>query len=263
MITIQLWHSFACNNSSSYRLIARFDDAAAARTTGTELSDVFAKHAANLEVHETSPALHALATQYGFTWDDGGYGGRDDGPFAIVEGEVLIVYHDYCLGLGPGVPAFLSGRGARIDEDSRRTDLQISMLFRLGPNVDARLIDELDAIAAQVGLETPFQPPWQFQLDAYGSRSLFRDANTAGFSVPIEPRDIASAKAWLTERGIDSPVIRIDELADEHLFASLAKARCTACTGPLEYLDPRLHDIEAPQLVCKPCGGLYDLAAFV
>ncbi len=23
-----------------------------------------------------------------------------------------------------------------------------------------------------------------------------------------------------------------------------------------------LHDIESPQLVCKPCGGLYDLEAF-
>jgi hypothetical protein len=23
-----------------------------------------------------------------------------------------------------------------------------------------------------------------------------------------------------------------------------------------------LHDIEAPQLVCRPCGGLYDLSTF-
>lgn len=27
--------------------------------------------------------------------------------------------------------------------------------------------------------------------------------------------------------------------------------------------DPRIHDIDTPQLVCKPCGGLYEVSTFL
>jgi hypothetical protein len=34
-------------------------------------------------------------------------------------------------------------------------------------------------------------------------------------------------------------------------------------TTRAQYLDPRIHDIETAQLMCKPCGGLYDVAPFL
>ncbi|MEO8702173.1 MAG: hypothetical protein ABI867_19170 [Kofleriaceae bacterium] len=265
-MTVRIWQSYSCNNSSSYRLIARFVDAAAARDAAEQLTAVFTAHAEALGRHGNGPdsLLHALAQSFGHEWYDEGWGGSDDGPFVFAEGEHVFVHHHYCLGLGPGVPAFLGARGAELGAETW-ADVAMSVLLRAPAN-NARFDDDLAALFAQPRDTTDykgpaFRGPWS-SVDSRGRAAWFRDTGTIGLYVPVGAMQIADVKRWLAGHGIEGASIRFDEPADEKLFTMLAAARCTACDGALEYLDPRLHDIETPQLVCKPCGGLYEPAAF-
>jgi hypothetical protein len=265
-MTIRIWQAFSCNNSTSYRLIARFADAATAGATGASLAEVLAKYAAMQpeDVDATGRSMLLLAREYGFDWQDEGWGSDTDGPHVVVEGEELFVYHGYCLGLGPGIPAYLTERGAKVDPESSAA-VQMSVLFR-APRSDAKFDDDLAMLFAQPRDTTSykgprFRVPWS-TTEYRGRASFFRDVGTVGLYFPVAPIEIAAVKAWLAGHGVEGPSIRYEEHADAELFAALAAARCTACTGMLEYLDPRLHDIETPQLVCKPCGGLYELSAF-
>lgn len=256
---IRLWRSYSCNNSSSYRLIARFADATTANETAAELAEFFAANADTRRYDDA--ALSTLSRNYGFDWQDGGAG--EQGPEVFVEGEVLIVHYAYGLGLGPGVPAYLADRGAVEIGRESTGNLRISALFHAVPGVDPQLDEALATIFAQpVENRRPMKAPW-VKRNAIGRTAFFRDAGTVGMYFPIDPEDIARFKQWLAEHAIERVVIQIDPTIDEDLFLALARARCTACEGVLEYLDPRLHDIEVAQLVCKPCGGLYDLAAFL
>lgn len=258
---IKIWQSYASNNSTSYRLVARFADAAAAREIAAELTEFFDAQEKQGSHRYEDAALTTLARNYGFDWVDSGAG--SEGPQAIAEGEALIVYYPYCLGIGPGVPAFLADRNAATIERESSAHLRISALFRAVPGVDPRLDDELAAIFVQpVAQRTALKAPW-VKRAAFGRWAFFRDAGTVGMHFPIAPSDIARFKTWLADHDIENVVISVEHAADEDLFLALAKARCTACDGVLEYLDPRLHDIESPQLACKPCGGLYELSTFL
>jgi hypothetical protein len=263
-IVIRIWPAFACNNSSSFRLIARFAEATTATETAAELAEYFDAQASRRSYRYEDAALSVLARTYGFDWQDRGAG--ESGPQVVAEGDVLIVYQAYGLGLGPGVPAYLADRGATRVENESRSDVRISVLFRAAAGVDPRLDEELATVFAQPldadRNATPLKGPW-VRHGAYGRVAFFRDRGTVGMWIPIVPDDIARFKTWLAEHGIADAVIRIGEYDDEDLFLALARARCTACAGLLEYLDPRLHDIETPQLACAPCGGLYELSTFL
>ncbi len=254
---IKIWQAFSCNNSGASRLVARFADAASAKATGDELRKLLAE----LEERRSS-GVQALSTIYGFTWRDNGAGDDGDGPHVIVDETTMIVHHDYCLGIGPGVPAYLQEKGATQIDKETWTDVHISVLFRMSP--DPRLDEELAALFAQpIDAERMVQTleaPW-VREHTRGKVAFYRDAGIVGLFFPIDARDFAPLRAWFAERTIE-PIVRIEAYADQDLFNALAAARCTACAATLEYLDPRLHDIETPQLVCRPCGGLYDLAAF-
>ncbi len=258
---IRIWQSYACNNSSAYRLVARFADAATATATGAELRILLAE----LE-DESNSGFQAMARVYGLGWGDGGYGGPEDGPHVIVDGNTLIVHHDYCLGIGPGVPAYLTEHGATVDKENW-ADVHVSVMFRAPIGADPQLDDEVAALIAQLAgnverVVEPFNAPWVHE-NTRGRIAFFRDAGTVGLFFPIDARDLAAFKAWLAAHAIEKSVFRIEAYADQDLFVALAAARCTACQGALEYLDPRLHDIEVAQLMCKPCGGLYELSTFL
>lgn len=249
---IKVWRSYACNNSGASRLIARFADPAIARDTAAELYEYFVAQERVANQRNALGPLETLARTYGFRWNDSGAG--EEGPGVFAFGDALIVYQSYGLGLGPGVVAFVEDRGG-VPESDAYVDLPVSVLFRAGDHAD-----EITAVLAALDPDLAGKVPWA-RFAGHGPVAWFRDAGSVGLSLQIRPADFLAFKQWLGERGVGDPAILIDQ--DDHdLFAAIAKARCTACEGPLEYLDPRLHDIEAPQLVCKPCGGLYDLTAF-
>jgi hypothetical protein len=238
-VTIRIWQAYSCNNSSYYRLVAQFADATLA-----------------------SAAVEPLSKFIDENW--GEIDGReDDQPWVFVEDEVLFVFHSQCSGFG-SVGSFLEERGASVDEQDH-SEIQIAVLFRAPtgePTLDRVLAQVFAQIAEGEGEVQPLKAPW-VENEPYGTASCFRDAGTVGLCMPIDPRDLAGFKRWLALQGVDRPVIRIGDPNDKLTFATIADARCRSCNGALEYLDPRLHDIEAPQLVCRPCGGFYDLAAFM
>lgn len=236
---IRIWRSYACNNSSSFRLIALFETPAMAAEVTDELRAFFRVQAEQVDAalidDDTVPsqAQLDLAKRYGFEargqlyWGYRRLSGNE--PVLVCEGDTVVVQHGYCGGFQE-LLGYFAARGAVTDHRDG-SQIELSMLFRAAPDVEM---------------------PWAV---------VFRDANTVGAYLTIKAESYATLKAWFAERDI-VPVIRIDEARDRALFERIAKARCTACGGGLDYLDPRLHDIETPQLVCKPCGGLYDLSAF-
>jgi len=252
---IKIWSSYSCNNSTSYRLIARFANHATATTIAAELLGLMAELRT-----ESDSGIQAMSRVYGFDWEDEGYGGEQDGPFATVDEEVVIVHLEYGDGLGPGVPAYLAERGGQV-ERQRSLDVHVSVLVR----ADSQLDEALTAVAARpatgAGKFTEFTAPW-IEHHARGEFASYRDAGVIWLWFPSDARDLARLRGWLSGHGIENPVIQLDRHEDHALFTALGFARCTACDGALEYLDPRLHDIESPQLVCRACGGLYELAAF-
>jgi hypothetical protein len=264
-MTIRVWRAFSCNNSSSYRLVARFVDAGAATAAAADLTAVLAAYATMpVDADAMRRPMLLLARQYGFDWEDDGWGGDDDGPHVVVEGERVFVHHRYCLGLGPGIPAHLAERGGAVEPETWAA-LQMSVLFH-APQATPRFDEDFATLLAQprdtTSHESPsFHAPWSAEA-CRGRVACFRDAGVVGLHFPVDPSEIAAVKAWLAAHGIDGATMLFDEHADAELFATLATARCTSCNGPLEYLDPRLHDIETRQLMCRPCGGFYELATF-
>jgi hypothetical protein len=277
-MTIQLWQSYSCNNSSSFRMIAKFATAETAAEIAAELEEFFHVHAAEVDgqdhdSEEPSQTQLELGDKYGFTWTSGLYWGSGgligDEPALYVEDKVLVVQHTYCGGFGD-LPRYLATRGATSVDHKDSSSVDITLLFRSTRDTDATLEAELAELFAQLDPDDPndtfvdeLRTPWHLDHEVGGSVAWFRDAGTVGIHAPIDPRDLANLKIWLGERGIDQPVIRIGEKSDFETFWAIANARCTACQGALDYLDPRLHDIETAQLVCKPCGGLYELATFL
>lgn len=260
----RLWQSYACNNSSGSRLVARFDDPRRATAVGDELRQLLAELAG-----PNNSALEAIAMRYGIAWgDDGVYDGDD--LSVTVDRDLVIVQLAYGLGVGPGVAAHLRQHGATLD-DERYNSLHASVLFRAPIGMNPELDNELTSFARLLvrhptGEVATMTAPWTHSATrrpfARGQIACFRDAGSAGLFFPIDARDLASLREWLAASAIELPIVAIEAYADRDLFRALAAARCAACGGPLDYLDPRLFDIETPQLVCKPCGGLYDLATF-
>lgn len=273
---IKIWQSYSCNNSSSYRLVAKFTDPAAASAAARELEELFAVHAVEIDARadyrdEPSDATRAFGERYGFEWNDlmswGSGGLAGDTPQLYVEDRVLIVLHTYCGGgLGDGVVTFLETLGAptKTDESS---DVVVSLMFRAPAGTIEHLDDELATMFSQRTEDdvavSPLRAPWHPDEKAYGDFTYFRDAGTVGLHFPLDARDLDNLKGWLRIRGIDKPVLRIEHPEDLLDFEAIRKARCASCNGTLEYLHPALHDIEAPQLVCRPCGGFYDVSTFL
>ncbi|HEU0031553.1 MAG TPA: hypothetical protein VFQ53_13030 [Kofleriaceae bacterium] len=277
-MTIRIWHAFSCNNSSSYRIVARFADPRAAREAADELATFFDRHARELEALRAADdwdtetaASQALAARYGFAWDDvlvWGSGAAlmsENEPEIAAEAGVVLVYHGYCNGLGEGeLVSVLRARGALDVEHEETLPPHVSLVFV--PSADPRLAAELDALfaplveqPADVALDVPWPATWRPEGIVCG----FRDPGAVGLYLPFVPRDLPAIRQWLADRGVTRYAFRLCDDADEARFAAIARARCTACEARLDYLDPRIHDIDTEQLACRACGGLYDLAAFV
>ena len=274
-MTVKVWNSYSCNNSSSYRIVARFAGPQTAEAVATELREFFPIHAAEVDQRgdyseEPSEAQLALGAKHGFTWGtslDWGVGGLvGDEPAVVVRDEVLIVQHTYCGGLGDLTGLLRTFGASDADEQDKRA-IHVSLLFRAAPGADRALDVELDHLVVQfasqdANKDSEIKAPWAAH-DASGKTAYFRDTGTVGIYLPVDPRDLAALDKWLLEHQLDKPSVRIEERGDLAAFEAISKATCTACSGRLDYLDPRIHDIETPQLVCKPCGGLYEVSTFL
>jgi hypothetical protein len=287
-MTIKIWQSYSCNNSSSYRLVARFADHATAQAAATDLDTFFKAYAIEMDAlveandytwpDKWPPGAVEFAKKHGFAWGRdilgwGDTGLTEDEPEIAVEDEVLLVFHSYCGGgFGKGVPAYLEVRGATEVERETSGAPVITILFPYAGG-NKTLDRELKELFAQIDPEDgeeagsgrdidDLKTPWKGR-DGYGTAAVYRDAKTVGMVLPFEPRDLPNLRAWLTKRGITKPSIRLCEYADEEKLAAIAGAKCEACAGALELWHPRLRDVETEQMACISCGGMYEIATFV
>lgn len=268
-MTIRIWNAFSPNNSSSCRLVARFADPRAAREAAVEVAAFLIGHIRENHGHWIDgPMLTEFAAKYGLPavdmleWTSHLHVG--DEPEIATEHGVLVVYHYYCQGfehLGP----MLTSKGATVEPEGYGMP-SISVLARSQPGTDPAFDDALAGLFLQIETldKTPKQwaskivVPWSTDEERFDRATYFRDAGTLGMWLPCEPHALPMLAQWLTNHGIEEPSLRWCEWGDEALFQAIAKARCTACHGPVEYLDPRIHDIETPQFICRSCGGLYE-----
>jgi hypothetical protein len=273
--TIQVWRSFSCNNSSSYRLVARFDDRARADEVQKELTSFFAEHAKEMDRLTEEGDFpegpcdldKALAEKYSFEWTEPLMWGDDmqegDEPSVTAHDGVVIVWHTYCGGFADGIPNYLTKRGGKVEgEDTKRPP--VSVLFEVPAESEkARaLVDEFkkafDDRKSEDGDQVEdFKPPWSSH-EGWGPASYFFDGTTMGFFVPFDPTSLDDLKKWLSDGEIKNPTIRLCEYNDRIKFTAIANAKCTACGTGLQYLDPTKHAIAAAQLACKKCGGMFD-----
>jgi hypothetical protein len=284
---IRVWQSYSCNNSSSFRLVARFSDPKKAGEAAVELKQFFKEHAkqADKAMDEAfgdggdenawpppaTKACEALAAKYGFKWKEWLGWGDDslvgDEPEVVASDGTLVIYHGYCGEFPKEVTTYLKARGAtKIDEDEDAPE--VSVLFKI-PSNGKKLEDSLTKLFAQAA-NTEYlndwtkQPPWSGgdqPDDESKNVAFFSDKKTIGFYLPIQPNQLEKLKKYLAKNGVDNPSIRLCEFSDRKKFQAIAGAQCEACGELLSYIDPRTHKIDSEQLACDKCGGMFDLAA--
>jgi hypothetical protein len=277
-VEVRVWQSFSCNNSSSYRLVARFADPKKAAEAKAELDKFFETHAEEMDNAADSsdffarpyrplPAAAGLANKYGFKWKQALIWGDDalsnDLPTVATEGDVLVVYHSYCGGFGKELPLVLKARGAKDVEREEDGDPTVSVLFAIPPG-GAKLAKDLAkafSSADEEGYLEDVKMPWS-RRELYGQGVLFNDGKTIGFCLDIDADDFDKLKAWLTKNKVKNPSIRLCEYGDMKKFRAIANAKCE-CGGALEYLDPRIHKTPTEQLACSACGGMFEVSTFL
>jgi len=72
---IEIWQSSSCNNSSRFRIVAKFADAATAESARSDLAERFPVHAAAAETRveysdDPTQATLELGEKDGFEWDN-------------------------------------------------------------------------------------------------------------------------------------------------------------------------------------------------
>lgn len=120
------WQSFSSNNSSHYRLVARFESAEVARTVAGELRVFLRQHAEEIDSAEefdperVSEAQRTLAAKHGFEWDSFVYWGDEgltgDEPTVGVARSTVVLYHTYCGGFEALTP-YLNAVGGRLEDE--------------------------------------------------------------------------------------------------------------------------------------------------
>lgn len=263
-MTIRIWNAYSPNNSASCRLVARFADPRVAREAAAEIATFLIDH---IRVNrgrwiEDEPALVAFAQRYrldiNHVLDWTSHFRVNDEPEIAVDDGVLVVYHHYCLGFEDLTPV-LQSKGATVEPEGYAERATISALFRTTTTVEHDLLDVFAHIDAQGTDDRPaLHVPWIAAPTRFNNAAYFRDPGAIGLWFPCDPHVLPAFEQWLVDRGVDKPSLRWCEYDDEKLFRAIAAARCTACHGAVEYLDPRIHDIESPQFVCRTCGGLYE-----
>ncbi|HTR55337.1 MAG TPA: leucine-rich repeat domain-containing protein [Kofleriaceae bacterium] len=218
---VQIWNSFSCNNSSDYRLVARFKDPVLAAKAGARLAAFFEAYAEEFDRHcedeggppedEPLPSAAALAREHGVAWsaDDilswGDEGLQDNVPDIAVEGTTLAIFHDYCGGFTDNVVRVLAAAGAEVEpEDSCPPEISLRFVLPAGERGE-RMADELAKFLNQKSVHEYMsdfaKPPWGDHrlmgdpADIY----WYREGDRFAFKMPLSPVGLPDLKKYLAD----------------------------------------------------------------
>ncbi|MBW2736169.1 MAG: hypothetical protein JRH20_27605, partial [Deltaproteobacteria bacterium] len=278
---IKVWQSFSSNNSSDYRLVARFGDAKSAKAAVKELQAFITAHAKEVDetgdIDNPSQAQQDLAAKYNFDianhplcWGDEAL--VDDEPHVAVAETTLLMYHSYCGGLEYGFGDFLRAVGANTVEEASAPPT-IAVWFTLPSGAKGKKAQEaLEAFFAQRESNAylsdwPMDPPWMAAGDlpyADPEEALwFSDGEQAAFSLPMNLRDLDDLEAWLKKNRIkDYRLLLCDGVVERKLQLLSKVKRCPECQAENpKYLAAESESLEEDQLLCDACGGMFSLAS--
>lgn len=246
---VQIWRSFSCNNSSDYRLVARFKDAKAAEAMGAELKQFFTAYAEKMDEYmeendydfpdEPLPFFVEFAKKHGvkakddpLTWGDEALQG--DEPDVAVAGNTLAIYHTYCGGFGSDLPAILKKAGAKVEGEESRRAPELACSFSLpAGKAGEMLAAELSRFFEQgkkheqiCDFEIP--PPWdarqKLTYEEGSTVSWASDGKTFAFAMPFAIQGFEALKAYLAKHKCAEVSITLGDEASKNQIAELAKA---------------------------------------
>jgi hypothetical protein len=248
--------------ATTFRLVGRYARAEQAVDVEKELHAFFADHAEQQRRghrrDRQTRVQRDLAAKYGLKWpvsfDCSTY------ETACSEGK-LVFFSGYCNGLDTWLPDLMRASGAAEVEAPQDLPCASAVMSLDGVpraselrDVVARLVETI--ADCRYGA-TPWAESW-----VHGHAAMFSNERTMAFHVPITSLDLSALERWLVGRGIKSPALRLCECSDEARFHAIGTARCLSCRGSLVYLCPETHPVDAEQLACGSCGGMFEISAF-
>ncbi len=279
---VHVWRSFSSNNSSAYRLVARFESAEQAKAAEPELLAFIEAHAKEVDetenYDEPSAAEQALGKKYGYqvgggyplSWGDEGLEG--DEPTVAVSGKTLVMYHNYCGGLEDGFGSYLRAVGAKVlEEECEAPDVAVFFALPAGAR-GKKIREELATYFGQkeggVSLDDwSAPPPWvshEHHRAPYAEAEdvlYFSDGHHLGFLLPLELDELEGLQAYLKKSCIkDYRLLLCDDELKQKLTVLEQTTRCPECNAEgLRYLPAASEKLEEDQLLCDVCGGMFAL----
>lgn len=242
---VHTWRSFSSNNSSAYRLVARFEDATRAQEVASELRALF--EVLDLDDEQPGAQQRDLAERYGFSWPAGPLVETyDEDGFAVATHDgVLVVHHHYCLGGLESLTPYLRARGAETQSEEPRMPT-VTARFTL-PTDEAAADQLYAAIETYLGLGdakrageerrlapwrradpevTPQGLPWEAQRDTV----LFRIGRQVGLHLPIDAEEVEELRVFLANAGVRDHRFTLCDDSQLEALQTLARLRaCPAC----------------------------------
>jgi hypothetical protein len=251
-VRVQIWRSFASNNSASFYLVARFADREQAIDCAESLRGYIERNQAELDAmsgrerranRDLTLANLELADELGIEWPTQvALGFADDIDIELAPlGEDLAIHHPYCLGFDEALQTYLEGRAAIVITEARANTLpSVSVVVHRGAAGDAQLLEALEAFFAEV--------------------VIFRTRSAFGFCAPAEPERFAELEAAIAAHPDCDVELAVDRAGDPERFAAIAAARCPECdAAELDYVASARTAAPTDQLACEGCGGMFEL----
>ena len=254
------WHSFSSNNSSDYRLIARFETKARARVIKAELARFFATHARQrdaADVDEPTRAALRLGKKYEHDWK-GDLAWGDEAltlslPSLTLADDTVVIYHGYCGGLGNDLVKVLKNAGAILPETRAKTGVPVLLVeFRLPRGVRGESVThDLERHFAQRH-EHEHLCDWHSADLAWGQGEGRSDQvsyvtadERCTFTYPLHPDYITNLRAYLRKQRVTELRISLATTSDVQRCrkadraATRATVRKRKASAKKAGLDPR------------------------
>jgi len=244
-LEIYEWNSFSCNNSSDYRLVARFESPQAASAMKKTLAKFFTQHAVEQDeffrgynddeydydeyFDKVSAAAEALGKKYGHQWreplhwgDGDGHEGDEPGVWSV--GDTVVVYHTYMGGFGD-LSKVLAKAGATLVDKGEVANAPVFRVEFDLPVKDPEAFEaELQQFFAQRHTQA-YKSDWELRSEAndcawgegngsVGDVTFALENGHCVFTYSMRPDYLENLQAYLKKTKVRSLTIRVASKQD-------------------------------------------------